>query len=77
MAALFSKPKIPEAPKAEAPDPLPPAPVRSAEDTSNLAAQQRENFFRRGGRAATMLTGGGGTGGGVSAIRFLGGAART
>lgn len=74
MAALFSTPKMPE---VKTPDPLPPAPVRSAEDTSNLAAQQRESFFRRGGRASTMLTGGAGTGGGVSAIRFLGGAART
>lgn len=75
MAALFSTPKMPEAPKA--PDPLPPAPTRSAEDTSALAAEQRSKFFNRGGRAATMLTGGSGASGGVSAIRFLGGTART
>lgn len=74
MAALFSTPKMPE---VRTPDPLPPAPTRSAEDTSALAASQRESFFRRGGRASTMLTGGAGTGGGVSVIRFLGGAART
>jgi hypothetical protein len=74
MSALFSTPKMP---KVQTPDPAPPAPTRSAEDTANLAAQQRESFFRRGGRGSTMLTGGSGTGGGVSAIRFLGGAART
>lgn len=74
MAALFSSPKMPE---VKTPDPLPPAPERSAEVTSALAAEQRSRFFRRGGRAGTMLTGGSGAGGGTSAISFLGGAART
>lgn len=74
MAALFSTPKMPE---VKTPDPAPPPPTRSAEDTSALAAEQRARFFQRGGRGATSLTGGTGTGGGVSAIRFLGGAART
>lgn len=76
MAALFSTPKMPEV-KQVTPDYTPPAPVRSAEDTSQLAAEQRRTFAKRGGRSSTMLTGGAGTGGGVSAIRFLGGAART
>lgn len=75
MAGLFGS--TPAPPEVKMPDPAPPAPLRTAEDTAALAANQREGFFRRGGRAATSLTGGGGTGGGVSALRFLGGAART
>lgn len=74
MAALFSTPKIPT---VNMPDPLPPASVRTAADTQQLASDQRRKFANRGGRSSTMLTGGAGTGGGVSAIRFLGGAART
>lgn len=76
MAALFSTPKMPEV-KQVTPEYTPPAPVRSAEDTQQLASDQRRKFANRGGRSSTMLTGGAGTGGGVSAIRFLGGAART
>lgn len=76
MAALFSTPKMPKVTQVT-PDYTPPAPTRSAEETSQLAAAQRQAFARRGGRASTMLTGGAGTEGGVSAIRFLGGAART
>lgn len=76
MAGLFGGNQAPM-PEVKTPDPLPPAPVRSAQDTAALAARQREGYFRRAGRQATSLTGGGGTGGGVSAIRFLGGAAQT
>lgn len=74
MSGLFSKPKVPE---VRTPDPLPPAPERTAEETAALAEDQRSRFARRSGRAGTMLTGGSGTEGGSSAIRFLGGAART
>lgn len=74
MAGLFSKPKVPE---VKTPDPLPPAPERSSEETAALAEEQRSRFARRAGRASTMLTGGAGADSGSSAIRFLGGAART
>lgn len=74
MAGLFGSPAIPE---VRMPDAAPPAPTRTAEETASLAASQREGFFRRGGRAATSLTGGAGAGVGASALRFLGGAART
>ena len=74
MAALFSKPKMPE---VKDPAPLPPPPERSDADTAALAERQRAGFFNRGGRATTMLTGGSGTSGASSAVRFLGGAART
>lgn len=76
MAGLFGGART-QQPEVRTPDPLPPAPVRSAEDTASLAARQREGFFRRAGRAATTLTGGSGTNGGISAVRFLGGAAQT
>lgn len=66
----------PSPPPVRYPDPLPPPPERSDADTQALAEQQRQKFFR-GSRANTMLTGGEGTGGGSSAIRFLGGAAKT
>lgn len=78
--SFFRPPKMPSAPAAPAvklPEPLPPPPERSAADTSALATRQRSEFFRRGGRASTMLTGGLGADGGVSAVRFLGTAART
>lgn len=67
----------PKAPEVRYPDALPPPPERSDADTASLAEQQRSKFFRKGGRASTMLTGGSGTEGSSSAIRFLGGAART
>lgn len=73
MAALFSKPKVPE---VSTPDPLPPPPERSADDTARLAQEQRSRFAR-GGRAFTALTGGQGAGTGMSAARFLGAAAGT
>lgn len=71
---MVGKPSMPE---VRYPDPVPPAPERSSAQTQALADMQRSQFFRRGGRATTMLTGGTGTEGGSSAIRFLGGAART
>lgn len=74
MTALFSKPKVPE---VQTPDPLPPAPERTAEETAALAEQQRSRFFSRGGRSSTSLTGGTGATSGSSAVSFLGGAART
>lgn len=74
MAALFSKPKMPE---VRAPDPLPPPPERSSDETVALAEAQRAELAKRRGRAATMLTGGSGASGGSAAISFLGGAART
>lgn len=64
-------------PAVRYPDPLPAPPERSSADTAALAGEQRSRFFRQGGRATTMLTGGSGAGSGASAIRFLGGAART
>lgn len=55
-----------------------PASERTDNQTSALADQQRSRYARRGtGRAMNMLTGGGGADSAVSAIRFLGGAART
>lgn len=66
----------PKAPAVRYPDPLPPTPERTDAETAALADEQRGQFARRG-RAATMLTGGAGTEGGTSAVRFLGGAART
>lgn len=74
MAALFSKPKTPT---VVTPEPPPPAPERSNDETATLAAEQRAKFNKRGGRGFTMLTGGQGAGSGMSAMRFLGGAART
>ncbi len=70
MAALFSKPKTP---KVETPNPLPPPPERSDGETAALAAEQRAKANK--GRAYTMLTGGQGVS--STAVRFLGGAART
>ena len=67
----------PEMPKVAVPDAPPPPPERSDPETAALAEAQRARFGRGGGRASTMLTGGNGTGGGQSAVRFLGGAART
>lgn len=64
-------------PQVQTPDALPPPPERSDPETAALAESQRARFGRGGGRASTMLTGGSGTGGGQSAVRFLGGAART
>lgn len=77
MGALFSKPKVPKV--AAAPVITPEAiPERTSEQTASLAEEQRRRFFTsQGGRSATMLTGGTGTEGGSSAVRFLGGAART
>ena len=73
MAALFSSP-APAPPPVKMPDPLPPAPERTAQDTAALAEAQRRKFMTQSsGRASTSLTGGMGGGGGVSAIRFLGG----
>lgn len=74
MGGLFKKPKMPEVRPVAPP---PPAPERTADDTAALAAEQRNKFFKRGGRGGTSLTGGQGTSGGVSAISYLGGAART
>lgn len=74
MSALFSKPKTPT---VVVPDAPPPAPERSSDEVEQLAAEQRSKFSKRGGRAFTMLTGGQGAGSGTSAMRFLGGAART
>lgn len=71
---MVSRPKMPE---VRYPDPLPPPPERTDTETARLAEDQRSAFFKRGGRAMTMLTGGSGTEGSASAIRFLGGAART
>lgn len=74
MSGLFSKPKIPKVASVSAPEP---PPERSAAETTALSDEQRARFANRGGRAMTMLTGGLGTEGGSSAVRFLGGAART
>lgn len=73
-----SPPPAPVAP-IEMPEPLPPPPERSAEDTSALVAEQRSKFFRRRGRASTMLTGGPGVdvNNSAAAVRFLGSAAKT
>ena len=71
---MVSKPKMPE---VRYPDPLPPPPERSDVETSALAEQQRARFGRNNGRAMTMLTGGGGVESGSSAMRYLGGAAKT
>lgn len=59
-----------------APPTLPAAPARSDDETLALAEEQRKRFAGGGGRSMTYLTGGGLTQG-SSAIRFLGGAART
>ncbi len=64
--------------EVKVPEPLPPAPERTATETAALAEEQRRRFATgRSGRASTILTGGTGGAGGVSALRFLGGAART
>lgn len=77
MAGLFGSPQQ-QAPEVKMPDPVPPAPERTSQETASLAEEQRRKFAStRSGRARTILTGGMGGGGGVSALRFLGGAART
>jgi len=63
-------------PDVRVPEPLPPPPERTDAETAALAEEQRLAAQRRG-RVATMLTGGRGAEGGSSAVRFLGGAART
>ena len=74
MGGIFDSPKPATQPL---PKPLPPAPERSDVQTEQLAAEQRKRFAgASGGRASTFLTSGG-TSAGSSAVRFLGGAART
>ena len=68
MSGLFPKP-----PKPTVPNPAPPPLERSSDDIARLAAEQRTK--RSEGRASAMLTGGQGVV--SSAVRFLGGAART
>jgi hypothetical protein len=70
VSGLFPQPKV------NKPNPLPPAPERNADETAALAAEQRKKAAR-GGRAFTALTGGQGASENYSAVRFLGGAART
>jgi hypothetical protein len=55
----------------------PPAAERSDSQTTALADSQRANYAKRRGRAMTMLTGGSGADSTISAVRYLGGAART
>lgn len=75
MGGLFSRPKTPE---VRTPPPLPPAPERTSDEVDALAEEQRLELQKRKGRASTWLTGGGGaTTPSSSAVRFLGGAART
>lgn len=74
MSNPFSKPK--QAPVIM-PEPLPPPPERTDQQTQALADGQRRRFAGASqGRAATFLTGGG-LSAGSSAVRFLGGAAAT
>lgn len=75
MSSLFAAPKVPEV--RQTVSALPAAPERTSAQTSALADAQRAKFFDRAGRESTMLTGGAGTSGGLSAVRYLGGAART
>lgn len=72
MSSLFSKPKMPE---VRTPDPIPPQ-DRTADQTAELAAEQRRKYGT-GGTAQTWLTGGTGASTGSTTSRFLGGAART
>lgn len=72
MSALFSTPKTPE---VRTPDPIPPQ-TRTADQTAELAAEQRRKYAA-GGSAQTWLTGGRGADSGSTTSRFLGGAART
>lgn len=74
MTALFNKPKA--AAPLPLPAPLPPPPDRSDAQTQSLADEQRKRFSGSQGRASTFLTAGG-TQQGSSAVRFLGGAAKT
>lgn len=75
MSGLFSRP---DTPKVRTPPPLPPAPERTTEEVDALAEAQRMEFQKRKGRASTWLTGGSGaTTPSTSAVRFLGGAAKT
>lgn len=75
MGGIFDGPSKPAA--QPLPQPLPPAPERSDLQTQQLAEQQRKRFSgASGGRASTFLTSGG-TSAASSAVRFLGGAART
>ena len=76
MSKVFS-PSKPKAQSVPMPEPLPPPPERTDEQTVALAEDQRKRFASTGGgRAATWLTQGG-TQQGSAAVRFLGGAART
>ncbi|RTL04983.1 hypothetical protein EKK58_09255 [Candidatus Dependentiae bacterium] len=75
IASVFS----PAKPKRDVvtPEPLRPAPERSDAETEALAEEQRKRVAgASGGRASTYLTGGG-TEAASSAVRFLGGAAKT
>lgn len=75
MGAILHKPKSPK--PAPLPAPLPPPPVRSDAETQSLAEEQRKRISAQGsGRASTFLTQGG-VDQGSSAVRFLGGAAKT
>lgn len=74
MGNPFSKPKSPPMPRM--PDPLPPPPERSDAETAALAEEQRKRLNPGQGRASTYLTGGG-IDAGSSAVRYLGGSART
>jgi hypothetical protein len=56
MAALFSKPKIPDIPKAE---PIPPTPTV---DEAMTRQTEADRLNRRRGRASNILTGQGGVG---------------
>ena len=72
----FLMPKQPAMPAATRLPDTPPVAERSSSETSALADTQRRNMTGKG-RAMTMLTGGGGADSAISAVRFLGGAART
>lgn len=71
----FLKPDVPKTPAVRTPADLPPPPERTDAEVAALAETQRQR--QRQGRAATILTGGMGADAGSSAVRFLGGSART
>ena len=66
----------PEPAVAPAPKPLPPAPDRTDAQTQALADEQRKRFSGSTGRAANFFTAGGTTQA-ATAVRYLGGAAKT
>lgn len=64
-------------PPAPTPAPLPPAPARSDAQTQSLADAQRKKFNGPAGSASQTYLTGGGASAGSSAVRYLGGSAKT